>query len=225
MRREALFAAIAVLSPPLCAADWTSYATLASDRMSRGVSLIETGPALAAGAEGRFDDGLVAGASASRVQREWWYRSDVSGSVEVDAYAGADFALGDSWRARAIATRYFFPGSRYARDWNEVTASVAFEDRLGASFAWSARGLGSPYATRTSEAWASQPLGRMASVELVAGNVSLGGFDYWYARAGVSRRIGRFVVDAAYHAADPDLRRFGFDERSRRVVVSISTAW
>jgi hypothetical protein len=225
MRREALFAAIAVLSPPVCAADWTGYATLASDRMSRGVSLVETGPALGAGAEGRFDGGFVAGASAARVQREWWYRGDVSGRLEVDVYAGADFALGDSWRARAIATRYFFPGSSYARDWNEFTASLAFEDRAGASFAWSPRGLGSPYATRTSEAWASQALGRAASVELAAGNVSLGGFGYWYARAGVSRRVGRFVVDVAYHAADPDLRRFGFDDRSRRAVVSISTAW
>ena len=208
----------------LAAAEWSGYATVASDFVSRGVSLLDYGPALQAGAEGRLGDVALAGAWAARAQRQWLYDDGLSGSTELGVYAGADFALASWCRARVTATRYFFPGSD-TREWNELTASVAFAERAGASFAWSPDGLGSTFVTRTTEAWLAQPIDRRTSVELSAGNVALGPFDYWYARLGVSRRIGDVVVDLAYHAADPDLKRFGFDAHSRRFVLSISTAW
>ena len=222
---RSLLALILLLPLDAPAAQWSGYATVASDNVSRGVSLIEYGPALQAGGEVRVGDVAIGGAWAARAQRQWWlYDDELPGEVELGVYAGADFALASWCRARATATRYLFPGSS-TREWNELAASVAFAERAGVSFAWSPHGLGSTLATRTTEAWFSQPIDRATSVELSAGDVSIGAFDYWYARLGVSRRIGDVVVDLAYHAADPDLKRFGFDEHSRRAVLSVSTAW
>lgn len=206
------------------AADWTGYASVATDNVERGVSLVETGPAVQLGAEGRFDDAFVAGAWAARAQRQWWYVGDVSGDVELNVYAGVDVSCGGPCRVRATAARYLFPGSD-ARAWTELTGAVAFAERVGASFAYSPRGLGSRYATRTVEGWLRQPLTRELGVELDYGSVSVEHFDYWYAKAALSRRFRRVVVELAYHWADPELRRFGFDDRSSRAVLAVSTAW
>lgn len=223
MRKTAL--ALASLFPiAVRAADWTGYASIATDNIERGVSVLDDGLALQLGTEGRFDDLWVAGAWAARAQRQWWLFGDVSSAVELNVYGGVDFACGDDFRVRATAARYLFPGSD-AREWSEVTGGVAWRERIGASFAYSPRGLGSSYATRTTEGWIAWPLTRALTAELDYGNVSIERFDYWFAKAALSRKLDRVVVELAYHWADPQLRRFGFDDRSRRAVVTVSTAW
>lgn len=213
-----------LVAPVACAAEWSGYASVASDYVSRGVSLLDDGPALQAGTEARFAEVVVAGAWAARAQRQWWYPGALSGAVELNAYAGADFACGGPCRARVIASRYLFPGSD-AIEWTEYSASVALAERVGATWSWSPRGLGSRNATRVVDAWFSQPLTRALSVEVAGGSVAISRFDYWFARAGVSYRFDRYVADLAYHVADPELRRFGFDEHSSRIVLALSTAW
>src|SRR5262249_34745209 len=138
--------------------------------------------------------------------------------------AGADFGCGENCRARVLVSRYLFPGSD-TREWSEATLSVALFQRVGASFSWSPHGLGSRERTRTLETWFDQPIADRTTLELGYGRVLIEDLDYWYARAGVSRRFGRFVVDLAGHWSDRGLRDFAADERNPRVVLTLSTGF
>lgn len=205
-------------------ADWNGYASIASNYMFRGVALLDSGPSLRTGAEGRLNDTFVVGAWAANIDHEWLYDSDVSRHVELNLYGGVDFGCGGDCRARLIVADYVFPGTG-ARDWQEATASIAFAGRIGASLSYSPHGFGSDTSTHTVEAWVVQPLTRNMSVSCDAGKVWLGSRDYWYARSGVSRRLGRWVVELSRYWSDPKYRRYGFDDRSKRLVLSLSTAF
>ncbi len=51
------------------AADWNGYASLGTDYIFRGVSLLDSGPSLQASVGGRFDDTIIAGAWAAKYRR------------------------------------------------------------------------------------------------------------------------------------------------------------
>jgi uncharacterized protein (TIGR02001 family) len=205
-------------------ADWNGYASIASDSMFRGVSLIDSGPAFQAGLEGRIDDTFVVGAWAANIDHQWLYETRLSDRTEVNLYGGIDFACGARCRARFIVSDYLFPGPA-ARDWQEATFSIGFAERIGATISYSPHGLGSGKSTRTVEGWLVQPLSRDTSIAVDAGNVWLGSTGYWYTRAGISRRFDRWVVDLSHYWSDPKYRRYGFDDRSQRFVLSVSTAF
>ena len=205
------------------AAQWNGYVSLASDYVFRGVSLVD-GASLQAGLEGRFADTFVAGAWAANVDRQWLYDRPVSNHLEVNLYAGVDVACGGPCRARFLVTGYEFPGPD-AHDWIEATGSVALFERVGASFAWSPHGLGSGTSTRTVEGWFVQPLTRGTSLGFDGGKVWIGPFDYWFTRAGISQRAGRFVFDLSRYWSDPKYRHYGYDEHSQRWVLTVSTAF
>jgi uncharacterized protein (TIGR02001 family) len=205
------------------AADWNGYVSLSSDYMFRGVSLLDSGPGLQASIEGRFDDRFVVGAWAANIDHQW-YENSVRTDAEVNLYGGFDFGCGERCRARIIVTDYLFAGGRNA--WQEATLSVAFAGRVGASFSYSPHGVGpAGDSTRTVEGWVVQPISRELSISLDAGKVWLGSFGYWYARAGISRKVDRWVFDLSHYWSDPTYRIYGFDDRSRRFVVSVSTAF
>lgn len=206
------------------AADWSGYASIGSDYVYRGVSLLDSGPSLQGGVEGRFDGVFVAGAAAARIDRQWLYYARVPNRLQPDLYTGADFGCGEHCRARLLVSRYEFPGAG-ARDWSEATASLALFDRVGAAYSWSPHGLGSRERTRTVETWLQQPLSRSTSVEVGYGRLWIGDLDYWYAHLGASHRIDRFVIDLSEQWSDPKLRRFLIDDHSRRLVLTISTGF
>ena len=141
------------------AAEWNRYASIATDYIYRGISLLDSGPSAQVSMEGRFDQGFVMGAWAANVDRQWSYQYALSSHVELNLFAGMDFGCGSECRARVIVTSYQYPGSD-ARNWEEATASVSFAERVGASLSWSPRGLGINRSTRTLEGWYVQPLSR-----------------------------------------------------------------
>lgn len=209
---------------PAAAMDWSGYASIGSDYIYRGVSLLDSGPALQGGVEGRFADNFIAGASAVRIDRQWIYYRGTTDHVQFDFYAGADFGCGAHCRARVLISRYEFPGPD-TRDWSEGTAALEFFDRVGVSYSWSPEGLGSRHVTRTSEAWFQQPLARATSIDVGYGRVAITSFNYWYAHAGVSQRIGRFVFALTQYVGDPGLRHLLYDSHSNRLVLTAGTAF
>lgn len=206
------------------AAEWNGYASVGTDYIYRGVSLVDSGLGLQAGVEGRIDDHFIVGATAAKIDRQWTYQQDVPDHLQLDGYAGADLGCGSRCRIRLLISHYQFPGPA-ARNWTEATAAVAFFDRLGGSFSWSPRGLGSDEVTRSFDAWLQQPLSRSASLEFGYGRVLIQDLDYWYARAGISHRVGRFVIDLTAHWSDRGLRQFALDEHSRHLVMTVSTGF
>jgi len=206
------------------ATDWSGYASAGTDYIFRGVSMLDSGPALQASIEGRFGDRFVIGAWAANVDRQWLYQRDVPNHVELNLYAGVDLDCGPHCRARLLATGYEYPGPD-AHAWLETTASVAFFERIGVSCSWSPHGFGTGSSTRTAEAWLVQPLSRRTSLAVDGGTVWIGSHPYWYARAGVSRRIDRWVVDLSHYWSDPKYVRYGLDDHRERFVLSASTAF
>ena len=220
---------IALCAAPLCARaadgiEWNGYATLATDYVYRGLSLLDSGINVQGSVEARIDDRFVAGVWATNIDREWQYYRELSDHLEVNGYAGVDFGCGGRCRARFLVTRYTYPGSD-AESWNEATASIGFAERIGASFSWSPRGLGFDRPLRTVEGWYVQPLTRSTSVEIDGGKLTAAGHGYWFSRAGISHRIDRFVFDLSHYWSDPKYRRVGLDDRSQRFVLSVSTAF
>jgi uncharacterized protein Gcw-chp len=198
---------------PAAAVDWSGYASIGSDYIYRGVSLLDSGLAAQGGVEGRFAENFVVGASAVRIDH-----------VQLDFYAGADFGCGPHCRARVLVSRYEFPGPDW-RDWSEATGTLEFYDRLGISYSWSPEGLGSHYITRTTEAWLQQPFSQATSVEVGYGRVAINSFNYWYAHAGISHRVGRIVFGLTQYVGDPGLKHLLFDSHSNRLVLTASTAF
>ena len=220
-----VMAALAVIwTVPAAAMDWTGYASIGTDYIYRGVSLLDSGPALQGGVEGSFAGNFIVGASAVRIDRQWLYYQDVDDHVQLDFYGGADFGCGPHCRARVLFSRYEFPGPD-TRDWSEVTAAVELFDRVGLSYSWSPEGLGSKVITRTTEAWLQQPFSQATTVEVGYGRVEISRFNYWYAHAGVSHRIGSFVFGLTQYVGDPGLEHLLLDSHSNRLVLTVSTAF
>jgi len=213
-----------VCAMPNATAQWSGYASIGTDYIYRGVSLIDSGPSLQAGVEDRFAEHFIVGTAAAKIDHQWVYGQDVPNHLQLDFYAGADFGCGTHCRARLLVSRYLFPGPD-ARDWSEITGSVALFERVGAAWSWSPHGLGSSEITRSFESWLQQPVTRNTSVELGYGKVLIEDLDYWYAHVGVSHRIDRFVVDLTAHWSDRGLSRFALDDHSRHVVLTISTGF
>jgi uncharacterized protein (TIGR02001 family) len=217
-------AALGFSPPAATAADWNGYASIATDYIYRGVSLLDSGPSLQGSVEGRFDDIFVAGGWIGNVDRQWLYQRRVPNHVEVNLYGGIDTACGAQCRARFIVTAYEFPGPD-AHDWVEATGSVALFDRVGVSYSWSPQGLGTGTSTQTVEGWVELPIARLTSVSADGGNVWIGNHDYWFARAGISQRLDRWVFDLSHYWSDPKYVRYGLDEHRERFVFTISTAF
>lgn len=219
----ALFSLVWTASPAF-AADWTGYASIGSDYIYRGVSLLDSGLSAQGGAEATLNDVFIVGGNAARVDRQWVYDEDVRNHLQLDFYAGTDFGCGTHCRARLLLSRYVFPGSN-SRDWFEGTAALSLFERGGISISWSPHGLGSNERSRTFEGWLQQPLANHTAIEFGYGRVLIEDLDYWYARVGISHRAGRFVIDLSEHWSDHGLRNLAHDDRSRRAVLTISTGF
>jgi len=223
--RGLLIAALALVwAAPAMAIDFNGYASLGTDYVYRGISLLESGPGVQGGIEAHAGPYFLAGVSAAKIDRQWGYHVDESDHVQFDTYAGADFGCGPHCRARVVYSRYIYPGPD-DRNWSETTAALALFDRAGISYSYSPRGLGTYWPTRTWESWLQQPLSRAATIEVGYGRVLVLGFDYWYAHVGASYRINRFVVDLTEYVGDDSLEHLMPGRNVNRLVLTLSTGF
>jgi uncharacterized protein (TIGR02001 family) len=106
-----------------------------TDYVLRGVSHTRGAPALQADLHYTTANGWFAGAWASTVD----LNPGAGATLELNAYAGRSWAVSESWNARLAAVHYAYPNDNasLSYDYDELTASLAFRDRLSASIAWS----------------------------------------------------------------------------------------
>ncbi|HVF34109.1 MAG TPA: TorF family putative porin [Candidatus Saccharimonadia bacterium] len=201
----------------------TAYAAIASDYVDRGVALGGGRPRLQAGAAAAFESGVVAGAFATTIDR-LWTRDGGSARLEADAYVGYDFGCGGRCRARALVTRYVFPGQRDA-DWTEWSLALAPHPRFGASVGWSAHVYARPFGGRTLEAWYEHPCSDSVTLGVAAGRIRTRFFDYGYGRASATWRRDRVAIDVSWHVADEEYRSNGFTDDLRHVVGTVTWAF
>jgi uncharacterized protein (TIGR02001 family) len=201
--------------PASAAEVWGGSLALTSDYVVRGISRSDNEPALQGDVHVATDRGLIAGVfvSSERVDPA------APRGAEVAGFAGLAWDLADSWRAKAVATYYLYPGSAAATRYRyaELSVDAAYADWLDLHFVHSsdaprytsAAGLRGARADSI-DANLHTPWRRRCSATAGIGYASFGGpegggFAYWSVGGALDLApvtLSLSYVDAASGASD-----------------------
>lgn len=195
-----------------CRADgpWSGTLGATTDYVFRGISQSYGGAALQGGVNYHSQAGWFAGAWASNVDQ---YPFSTS-SVEVNAYAGFGWALGQDWSARTSYTRYLYAFDRRRRpyDYGELSLTLGFRDVLAATISYEpdSTRYAVPGYVRNRQSSAYELSGRwpLPGNFALTGGVGyydlthLYGVGYWAGSAGASYVRGRLELDLMRFFAD-----------------------
>lgn len=143
LNRRAIFACILCIvaqggtlsALPVSAADsWGGSVAITTDYIYRGISQTGEQPAAQAGVRFQSSSGWNAGMWGSSVD----FPTSSGNAYEVDLHAGYAWSLSPDWSAQIGAVHYAYlndGGAGY--DYDELTVSISFEQRVTASVAWS----------------------------------------------------------------------------------------
>jgi uncharacterized protein (TIGR02001 family) len=188
----ALLAGIAFASSQACAADeWGGSAALSSDYFVRGISRTSNDPALQLDLHYTNPNGFVAGAFASNSQIDPSRPRD----VELSAFLGYLWGMGEAWRGRVLASHYAYPWNRAASHYNydELDLDISYRGWLHFSAGYSPnspRLIAAPYREHIE---VSEQSAEVSAQRQVFGKLSLlagvgyshlagpqpGGYSYW----------------------------------------------
>ena len=121
-------------SLPTAAADVSGSVALTTDYIYRGMSQTDGRPAAQAGVQFHSLGGFNAGMWGSSVD----FQNGSGNAYELDLQAGYSWSLSPDWSAQVGYVHYAYLGdddSGY--DYDEVNASVSYQQRVSASIAWS----------------------------------------------------------------------------------------
>lgn len=190
-------------------------AAVASDYQFRGVSRTRDNPALQAGVDWRSSSGWNAGMWASTVS----FDEGLGPKYEIDLHIGRAWALNPDWSAHVVWTHYYYPDdSGFDYDYDELSASLSFQQRVTATIAWSPNTtlFGYDRIVRDKPAAAyelavMQPVASRLSLVAGAGYYDLHqlfGVGYWYWSAGLV---------FSFNALQLDFMRIGTDEKAQHL--------
>jgi uncharacterized protein (TIGR02001 family) len=137
-------------------------------------------------------------------------RASTGGTFELNAYAGRTFLLDGSSSATLSLVHYAYPNAqgRPRYDYDELSATWAFEDRVALTVAWTPdtgrytdRGRGLCCRLLSYDVAVHQSLGRAFTVSAALGYDQLSGASgYAYWNGGVGYTIGAWQLDVSYFA-------------------------
>ena len=208
---------------------WSRSIGAATDYVYRGVTQTDGGPALQAGVAAHVN-GWSAGVWGSTVD----VNGDGRGGYELDLQAMRAWTLHPDWIASLGVTRYEYLNDDGALDYDydELSASLSFQQRVTATIAWSpnttryhydgpVRGQATAY-----ELTFMQPIGQRWSFFAGAGHYDLrdlvgDGYTYW--SAGLTFTWASLQIDAAHIGADDSAERlYGHAATRRRWIGALS---
>jgi uncharacterized protein (TIGR02001 family) len=194
----------AVLPVHMTQADerWSASIGVSTDYVYRGATQSDNGPAVQAGVAAHAN-GWSAGAWASTVD----VNRDGRSGYELDLNAMHAWSLHPDWIATVGVTRYeYLNDGPVDYDHDELSVSLAFQQRVTATIAWSpnttryfhgpVRGQATAY-----EVTFQQPLGERWSIFAGAGRYDLRdlvGYAYDYWSAGLTFTWASIQIDAAH---------------------------
>jgi uncharacterized protein (TIGR02001 family) len=129
-------AGVALLLPAHAPAaeSWQGSVAAATDYIYRGISLSDHGPAIQGGFQWQLADGWSAGAWGSTVD----FQTRGGASYEIDLHVSRSWALNPDWSAQLGLAHYEYPDDVWLNyDYDELTASLSFQQRVTASVAYS----------------------------------------------------------------------------------------
>jgi uncharacterized protein (TIGR02001 family) len=203
-----------------------------TDYVFRGISQTLGDPAIQGDLHYQTVNGWFLGGWASTVN----LNHGPGSTVELNAYAGRAWSLGDPWNARVTAVQYMYPNDsatlRY--DYFELLATLAYQDRLGLTVSWSpdtsrysAYGIAENRQTLAYELVGRWPVQPRVSLTGSVGYYDLSelfGTGYWHGSAGLTGTVGRFRVDLAYFETGQEaIDLFGAETAGDRWALTI--AW
>jgi uncharacterized protein (TIGR02001 family) len=227
--------AILILAPAgalaaIEADNFSAAVTLTSDSVYRGVSQSREDPAVQGSFDFENEAGLFVGVWASSAQFPSPPQHESPAGLELDYYVGYRLDLSDAWGGDVGLTRYTYPSSDAAfdYDYSELKLSIGYDDVLTGSLAWSADAFGTGRESRAYELLGRWPMGK--AMEIVGGigfydldDVFGRGYAYW--NLSLSRFLGRFVLTASYiDTAGQAERIWGRELTAARLVVSLSAS-
>lgn len=225
--------------PPLSASalEFSANLTLTSDYILRGVSQTEERPALQAGVDLLFDNGIYLGAWGSNVDFDEVTGGTSDAFLEADYYAGYGAALGDSsWSYRVGAAVYDYHGDS-GLDFREITASLS-RGGFTASVFYSPEYIGEDTTALAGEkvrSWYthlrySLPVGRGFTLNTHLAHTAMsapGAYepqddDYMDWSLGLSREFLGLALSLTYHDTNlDDLYGGGFPDGGARLVFAV----
>jgi uncharacterized protein (TIGR02001 family) len=173
-----------------------------TDYLYRGLSQTRGEPALQGAVQWTSSAGWNVGLWASTVE----FAPDLGPRFEVDLHAARSWALGSDWSVQVGWVHYAYPDDDgFDYDYDELTASLSFQQRLTLNIAWSPNTtqFGNHEIVREKQAVAyeltgMQPINSRLSLCAGAGyyDVSeLFGVGYWYWNVGVTFMWDALQVD------------------------------
>jgi uncharacterized protein (TIGR02001 family) len=228
LRTVALLSAAAVLGNAHTARaqgisnDLNGYLTFGSGYWSRGVSRND-GPTLQAGIDWQMQNGVFVGGWAANVDYAADYDESAPRAIETDVYVGYH-SRGTTWSWTTTLGRYGYPHAGYSYDYNELSATVGYRDRVfyTASFGddfygWGRRSLNQEVALAV-------PLHGDFEIGMTVGRFAIDGtrVDYSHWNVGVSKLVRRVAIDLRYYGTGLDRVGYLGDPTAERYVLSIS---
>lgn len=178
----------------------SGYVTVTSDYRHRGLSESGGDPSIQVGADYQHANGFFAGAWAARVDYSQ-PAEESSTRFKIGYYAGFSKRIA-RWSWAATAVRYTYPGLAYDYDYNELSATAGFRDRVFFTAAYVddlfARGASALY----SEIGTALPLPQGMELGATIGRLSSSNsrLEYTHWNLGVSKTFARRIgVDLRYY--------------------------
>jgi uncharacterized protein (TIGR02001 family) len=211
-------------SPVQASEAWAGSIAIATDYIYRGISQTRGEPALQGGLQLQTPSGWSAGLWGSTVD----FHSRRGPTYEIALHATRAWSLGPDWSTQLSAAHHEYPNeARTDYDYDELTASLSFQQRVTASVAWSPNtsryGDGRMAANRRAlsyEMTVLQPLNAYWSLSAGAGHYDLRdlfGIGYWFWNAGIAFSWDTLQVDLLHIDADATAERlFGYSASGDR---------
>jgi uncharacterized protein (TIGR02001 family) len=202
----------------------SGYITLASGYWKRGLSQNDSAT-LNLGIDYQRPAGWFVGAWAANVEFEREFSAEQPRDVELNAYAGFHRRK-QHWSWGVSLGRYAYPDVAVNYDYNELSATVGFRDRVFYTASYSDTYYGRSRAALNQELSFSYPL--RGDVEIGAGlghfAIADGGLDISYWNVGVSKLLRRLALDLRYYGNDFEGESYLGDPYADHYVLSISYA-
>ncbi len=201
---------VVLLASPVQASEaWTASIGLTTDYIYRGISQTRGEPAVQGGGQLQSPTGWSVGLWGSTVD----FESSQSSNYELVIHAARAWSLAPDWSAQFSVAHHEYPNdARLDYDYDELTASLSFQQRITASAAWS------PNTSRNNN-WRSVTNRRALSYELTllqplnehwSLNAGVGHYDlrdlfgtgYWFWNTGIAFTWGALQVDLLHIDVD-----------------------
>ncbi len=179
----------------------SGYVTLTSDYRHRGLSESGGHASLQAGADYQHTSGAFAGVWAARIDSAYPAASDSSTRFKVGYYAGVSRRVA-RWSWNAAVVHYAYPGAPYDYDYDELSATIGFRDRVFATAAYIDGLLARDTAAFYREVGTAFPMPLRLELGATLGRLTSSDsrLEYTHWNLGLSRVFRqRFSVDLRYH--------------------------